>query len=189
MYSSVVPVLYYSPSLINQISIFNDGGTVISSSESKKSSHSLSAKAIIDKLFIPIKAEGTFENGNSKEKQVTKEYSDLSRAIDVVKEAQKEALNSRLLSINDSIDTIAYVDGVFKLSTKKSSTDDSILILVEGKFGDYTIEGQTSVDNWASKSLINHLLLCGDVCASAIVFHLLIKEKKIQVKYVCIFLL
>ena len=189
MFTSVVPVLYYSPSLINQIAIFRDGGMVVSSTSADKSTHSLSMKAILEKVFIPVKAEGTAEIERSKETQVSREYNELSRAIEIVKEAQKEALNGKPQTKGGVIDTIAYVDGVFKLSTRNAVIDDSILIHVEGKFGKYKIEGQTSVENWASNSMINQLLMAREVNASALVIPLFVKEKTIQVKYVCIFMM
>lgn len=186
MFRSIVPVLYFSPSIINQIAINNDDGLVVSKSSINKTNLSVSIKALIDKIFIPFSAEGSSEYEKSKETQTTKQYDDLFRAIQAVKQAQKEAA----LQVEDSsINAISFVDGIFKLSTKKSVFDDSLLISVECGFGEYMIQGITSIDNWTSKSLINQLLMHGEVTASAIVVPLSIKEKTIQAKIACIFII
>ena len=189
MFTSIVPVLYFSPSIINQIAISNDDGLVVSESSVNKTNLSASIKALIDRIFIPFSAEGASEYEKSKETQINKQYDDLFRAIQAVKQAQKEVLKNKLQIGDSSIDAISFVDGTFKLGTKKSVIDDSLLISVECDFGEYTIQGITSVDNWTSKSLINQLLMHGEVTASAIVFPLSIKGKIIQAKIACIFII
>ena len=189
MFTSTVPVLYFSPSIINQIAINNDDGLVVSKSSVNKTNLSVSIKALINKIFIPFSTEGTSEYEKSKETQINKQYDDLFRAIQIVKQAQKEALNNELQIEDNYVDAISFVDGIFKLSTKKSVIDNTLLISVECGFGKYTIQGITSIDNWTSKSLINQLLMHGEVTASAIVFPLSIKEKIIQAKIACIFII
>ncbi|NBI10911.1 hypothetical protein D1641_12950 [Colidextribacter sp. OB.20] len=189
MFTSIVPVLYFSPSIINQIAINNDDGLVVSKSSANKTNLSVSIKALIDKIFIPFSAEGASEYEKSKETQIIKQYDDLFRAIQTVKQVQEEALNGELQAEDNSIGAISFVDGIFKLNTKKSIIDNSFLISVECEFGEYTIQGITSINNWTSMSLINQLLMHGEVTASAIVFPLSIKEKKIQAKIACIFII
>lgn len=190
MFKTTTPVLYFSPSVINQIQINNDDGLVMTKSSTNKTGLNSSIKVLIDKLFVPlINAEASIESEKSKEIQISKQYDDLSRAVKTVKEAQKEMLTQKFTIDNNSIDTITFVDGVFKIKTQKSKLDDSFLISVTCPFGDYSVYGLTSIDNWISKSLINQLLLHGEVTASAIVFPLSVKEKTIQVKIACIFII
>lgn len=189
MFKFIVPVLYFSPSIINQIAINNDDGLIISKASTQKTNLSVSIKALINKMFIPLNAEAASEYEKSKETQISKQYDDLSRAIQTVKQAQKEILNSEFRIEDSSFETISFVDGIFRLQTQKSVIDNSMFVSVECDFGEYTIQGNTSIDNWTSKSLINQLLLHGEVDASAIVFPLSIKDKIIQVKIACIFII
>ena len=189
MFTSIVPVLYFSPSIINQIAISNDDGLIISKDSVQKTNLSVSVKALIDKIFIPFSTEASSEYGKSKETQISKQYDDLSRAIQTVKQAQKKALNSEFRIEDSSFEAISFVDGIFKLKTQRSVIDDSLFVSIECDFGEYTIRGLTSIDNWTSKSLINQLLFNGEVNASAIVFPLSIEDKVIQVKIACIFIL
>lgn len=189
MFKSTTPVLYFSPSIINQIQISNDDGLVITKSSINKSGLTSSVKVLFNKLFIPlVTAETSAEYEKSKELQISTQYDNLSRAVKTVKEAQEELLAQNSILDENSIDTILFIEGVFNLQTQKSKLDDCFLISVTCPFGDYTVHGLTSVDNWTSKSLINQLLMHGEVTASAIVFPLSIKEKKIEVKIACIFI-
>lgn len=190
MFKSITPILYYSPSIINQIQISYDKGLVITESTTHQTRLTNYIKILINKLFIPfIGAETATQYDKSKAKQINKQFDDLSRAVMTVKDAQKEILESvSIFDNNCSIDNMVYIEGVFKLQVKKSVIDDSFFVSIECPFGEYIIKGVTSIENWISKSLINHLLMCGEVDASAIVFPLSIKEKTIQAKIVCIFI-
>ena len=87
----------------------------------------------------------------------------------------------------DTLGVWSYVEGTFKISTLRSMTDNTLLVSVNCRFGEYTIFGVTSIDNWASKSLINQLLMYGEVTGAAVVVPLSVKDKTIQAKIACIF--
>ena len=154
MLEAIAPVLYFAPSIINQIQISNDNGLMVSNSNLKKFSLTASLKILIDKLFVPIGSEMSVEGATSKEIQISKQYDDLSRAVKTVKEAQKEFLDSEFNMERDTLGVWSYVEGTFKISTLRSMTDNTLLVSVNCRFGEYTIFGVTSIDNWASKSLI-----------------------------------
>lgn len=187
MLEAIAPVLYFAPSIINQIQISNDDGLMVSKSNLKKFNLTTSLKILIDKLFVPIGSEVSVEGKTSKESKIRKQYDDLSRAVKTVKEAQKEFFDSELDMEIDTLGVWAYVEGTFKLSTLKAMIDNTLLVSVICTFGEYTICGVTSIDNWASKSLINQLLMHGEVTGAAIVVPLSVKDKKIQAKIACIF--
>lgn len=191
MFSSVVPVLYYSPAIINQITINNDNGLVVSKQTTLRTNRSASIKALLDNLFIPIKTEAAGNIEKEQEIQTSTQYDELSRAIQTVKKAQEESLQiCEITQINESdLDTFILIDGDFILSTTKSRFDESIYIEVECTFGEYTVKGVTSPSNWTSPSLTNQLIMHGRLTASAIVFPLSISEKTIEAKFVCIFVL
>lgn len=191
MFFALAPVLYFAPSIINQVAIYNDDGLVVSQATNNKTKRSLSIKALIDKLFIPIGTEAATNYEKEKETQVTTQYDELSRAIQAVKKVQEETICvSGIPQISESdLNALTLVDGEFTLITKKSELDEKIYILVECGFGDYTIKGLTSVENWTSKSLINQLIIHGKLTASALVFPLSITKKTIEAKFACIFVL
>lgn len=189
MFESIAPVLYFAPSIINQIQLSNDEGLIVAKSKSKKSSFTASLKLLIDKLFIPIGSELSAEYTGERETQISEQYDDLSRVVKTVKEAQRELFASEFKIDSDSIGVLSYVEGIFKITTQRSVIDKSLLICVRCPFGEYTICGITSLDKWVSKSLINQLLMQGEVAASAIVFPLSVKDKVIQVKIACIFVI
>lgn len=189
MLQATTPILYYSPSIINQIQISNDNGLITTESIVNQTKLSNSIKFLISKLFIPIiGAETEVDFESSKGKEINKQYDDLCRAVQTVKDAQKELSVSDFNLASARIDSLTFVDGVFKLQIKKSMIDDSFFVSVSCPFEEYIINGLTSIDNWVSESLINQLLMVGEVNASAIVFPLSIKEKVIEVKIVCIFI-
>ena len=187
MLEAIVPVLYFAPSIINQIQISNDDGLMVSKSNLKKFNLTTSLKILIGKLFVPIGSETSVEGTTSKESEIRKQYDDLSRAVKTVKEAQKEFFDSELDMERDTLGVWVYVEGTFKLSTLKAMIDNTLLVSVICTFGEHTICGVTSIDNWASKSLINQLLMHGEVTGAAIVVPLSVKDKTIQAKIACIF--
>ena len=191
MFGAIVPILYYSPSIINQIAIYNNKGLVVSQTVTKNTSRANSIKALIDKLFIPVGSETTFDNKKTNETQTNTQYDELFRAIQAVREAQKDSsCICEITQINENkLDTFILVDGEFKITTIKSKLDESMFITVESEFGEYKLKGETSINYWTSKSLLNHLVTYGKLTASAIVFPLSISEseKTIEAKFVCIF--
>lgn len=191
MFGSVVPILYYTPSIINQIAINNDNGLLVSKETALRTNRSASIKALIEKLFIPIKTEAAGNVEKEQEIQTSTQYDELYRAIQTVKKAQEESLRiCEITQINETnLDTFILIDGDFAISTTKSSFDESIYISVESTFGEYTVKGATSPSNWTSPSLTNQLIMHGRLTASAIVFPLSISEKTIEAKIVCIFVL
>ena len=191
MFSSVVPILYYSPSIINQIAINNDNGLVVSKETTLKTNRSASIKVLIDKLFIPIGTEAKGKIDNEQETQTNTQFDELSRAIQAVKQSQEESVRvCEITQIDESnLDTFILIDGEFAICATKSRLDESMLIAIECKFGKYTVKGVTSPGNWTSPSLTNQLIKAGRLTASAIVFPLSISGKTIEAKFVCIFVL
>lgn len=189
MFESMAFVLYFAPSIINQIQLCNDDGLIVSRSKSENCSFIASLKLLIDKLFIPIGSELSTEYTRVRETQINEQYDDLSRAVKTVKEAQRELIGPEFKIDSDCIDVVSYVEGIFKITTQRSFIDNSLLICVRCPFGEYTICGITSLDKWVSKSLINQLIMHGEVAASAIVIPLSVKDKVIQVKIACIFVI
>lgn len=187
MFKVTAPVLYFSPKIINQIQINNDGGLVTSRTNIERTNLKASIKVLVDTLFVPlIGGEGNNEYGRTKEMQIDKQYDDLSRAVKTIREAQ----NERMLwesGHNISNDTLIYVEGIFKL--QKIMINKEFFVSITFPFGEYTVQGLTSIENWVAKSLIHQLLMHGEVTASAIVFPLSITGKNIQAKIVCIFIM
>lgn len=189
MYESLVPILYYSPAITNQIQISTDEGIISSKTNTQKASGKVTIKAILDKLFIPVSAEISADGELAKETQTTRQFDDLTRAIKTVKEAQSETSVNKKKSKSCLIllNGVLYFEGDLLISTQKSMTDKSMMISITSKVGSKSIQGLTSIDNWVSNSLINNILRIGSIYASVIAIPLSTANDLITVQIACVF--
>lgn len=192
MFENIVPILYYSPATIDQITAGVQGEILLTETQTRRSDMELSLKTVFKKMWIVKSSEAKGEYGRTKEKTFNSAYNELSRAIATVKEIQREnrlLLQGRVPNIAELPNAFSLFQGQFNIKLIRAKIDDSYMVEVEHESDGLQIHGITSIDNWTSKSLINQLLVTENVNASALVYPLSIQGKRIEVKFACIFVM
>lgn len=192
MLRNIVPILYFSPSIIEQIVADSQGRLLVSETQTKSSNKKINIKAVLEKLWEPVKAEAQGEYGDSKQTVVNSTYTDLSRAIDAVRQAQEQnrlIASGKLPEIGDIPNMFTLLEGDFSIKPVKSPVDGKYYVNIVHKSDGLQIHGLTSMENWTERSTINQLLASGKLNAAALIFPLSINQNKIEAKFACIFIM
>lgn len=192
MLKNVVPILYYSPSIIDQIVADSRGKFVVSETKTQTSNKKINIKAVLEKLWEPVSAEAQGEYGNSKQTVINSTYTDLSRAIDAVRRAQEQnrlIASGKLPEIGNIPNMFTLLEGDFKIKPVKSPVDGKYYVDIVHESDGLQIHGWTSMENWTAVSTVSQLLASGKLNAAALIFPLSINQNKIEAKFACIFIM
>lgn len=182
----IIPILYYSPMVMNQIFAVLNNGIIDTETQSKKNTVGVKLSAVVETIIKSIKGEVDLSADHSKEKTIIKNHDDFTRAIDTISKVKKLKLQNFLSSL-ESTESIFLLNGEFEMQRKQSILNKETRIILQHNEDDLIIRGVTSIQNWISVSLLDQILFSGKVNAGAIVIPLSMTDNIIDVKLACLF--
>lgn len=182
----IIPILYYSPAIMNQIFSILNNGIISSETQFKKNTFGAKLNFIVEVLFSSTKGEANFNTEHSRENTIIKNHDDFTRAIDSMSKIKKLKLDNFSTSDN-SMDSIFLLNGNFSIQQKRSLINKETFIMLQHNEDELIVRSTTSIKNWISDSLLNQVLFSGNLNATAIVIPLSISENVVDVKIACLF--